>query len=310
MAAPAVTAFKGLAETALILSGVARAARWRHRRDAVVLAYHNVVPDGEEPAGDRSLHLPRSSFVAQLEQLGRTHEVVPLSALLSEDGGNSPKPMAAITFDDAYRGALDLGAEELTRRGFPATVFVAPGMLGDRSFWWDLLADPRTGVVPDSIRSVALEEYGGEHGAILNRWMPEAEGSTREMPACARSVTEEELRTALERHDFTVGSHTWSHVNLAGLPSERVEAELKQARDWIVDRFPGLSSWLSYPYGLVSEESVRAVGGFHEAAFVLSGGFVTTTQASADPWRIPRVNVPSGLGTKGFTLRTSGVIRR
>ena len=72
---------KSTAEVALCRSGLTRAARRRLGDATVVLAYHNVVPDGETVRGDRSLHLPRREFARQLDLIRRTHEVVPLESL-------------------------------------------------------------------------------------------------------------------------------------------------------------------------------------------------------------------------------------
>ena len=102
------------AELALVRSGLAGAWRRASGRDVVVLAYHNVVPSGDNPAGDSSLHLPLSSFSAQIDVLCETHSVVPLRDLMGA-GRRERKPLAAITFDDAYRGALELGLPELLR---------------------------------------------------------------------------------------------------------------------------------------------------------------------------------------------------
>src|SRR2546423_5455975 len=110
---------KAIAERVLLASG-GRAARWRMRDRTLILAYHNVVPDEQPIFGDRSLHLRRSDFAAQLDALRETHDVVPLPAVLLPSHG--PRPRAAITFDDAYAGAVTLGVAEVVARGLPATV--------------------------------------------------------------------------------------------------------------------------------------------------------------------------------------------
>ena len=69
---------KGAAERFAVASGAAAARRRRLRGRALVLAYHNIVPDGEPRVGDTSLHLPQRAFAAQLDLLLSTHTVVPL----------------------------------------------------------------------------------------------------------------------------------------------------------------------------------------------------------------------------------------
>jgi hypothetical protein len=44
-------------ETLLVGAGVASAGRRLRRGRGLILAYHNILPAGVEPEGDRSLHL-------------------------------------------------------------------------------------------------------------------------------------------------------------------------------------------------------------------------------------------------------------
>src|SRR6476646_910636 len=104
---------KQAVERLLIGAGVAGVSRARLRHRSVVLAYHNVVPDDAPPVGDLSLHLSQSRFAAQLDELARHAEVVPLDAVFSRAVGKRPR--VAITFDDAYLGAVTRGVDELAR---------------------------------------------------------------------------------------------------------------------------------------------------------------------------------------------------
>ena len=156
---------KRAVESLLVRSGAVGVARHRRRRRPAILAYHNVVPDDTPLQGDRSLHVPLSRFRQQLDLLRETHDVVPLDSLRESDATAKERPVAAITFDDAYRGAVTTAVAELVKRGVPGTIFVAPGLLGDRSFWWDDLAHGANGL-SDSLRRKALEELGGREAAI------------------------------------------------------------------------------------------------------------------------------------------------
>src|SRR5690606_35559597 len=102
---------KSTVETLLIRSQLPSLIR-RVRPSDLILAYHNVVPEGESAAGDRSLHLPVADLRSQLDRLTRTHDVVPLASLL-DPGVERNRPRVAITFDDAYRGAITCGVDEL-----------------------------------------------------------------------------------------------------------------------------------------------------------------------------------------------------
>jgi peptidoglycan/xylan/chitin deacetylase (PgdA/CDA1 family) len=294
------SALKRVAESALVLSGVARFGRRRLRGRTLVLVYHNIVPDGEHTAGDASLHLPQRQFARQLDVLAESHGVIPIGAF----DHDSTKARVIITFDDAYHGAVSAGIEELTKRRMPATIFVAPAMLGSAP-WWDTLADPRLGAVPDDVRHHALEQLHGETNAILartNLGSPTSTGPSR-LP---RIATEAELKVSASKPGVTLASHTWAHKNLASLSGTELESELRQPLQWLQHRFPAVVPWLSYPYGLFSE-SVQAAAGSagYVGAFRIDGGWMPRSSPSL--YALPRLNIPAGLSLNGFRLRLAGL---
>ena len=168
------SALKALCESALLRGGPAALSRRRIGGRGLVLAYHNVVADGEQGDGDASLHIPLHSFRAQLAALEERAEVVALSTLLdsTEDVGHArsrERPRVAITFDDAYRGAVTLGLPELSGRGMSATMFVSPGRLGDQTFWWDRYAAQAARRGDNGFRDAALDGFAGFDDAV-SKW--------------------------------------------------------------------------------------------------------------------------------------------
>lgn len=299
------TLLKPAAEKLLCRSGLARLARSLRRGGAVVLAYHNVVPDGEPCGGDRSLHLPQREFARQLDLVRRTHDVVPLPALAGSRRGGRPR--AAITFDDAYQGAVTAGVEELARRGLPATVFVAPAFVGGASFWWDVLSDAGGGGLPPELRERCLAELRGRDAGI-RRWAGERGLPLAEVPPHQTGATEAQLDAACRAGGIALGAHTWSHPNLAALPEEELEEELVRPLRWLRERFSPVLPWLTYPYGLATpavEDAARRAG--YDGAFRVDGGWMPPHPARAQH-SLPRVNVPAGASLEHFELRTSGLI--
>ncbi len=294
---------KRLLETVILRGGPARLARARLHGRALILAYHNILPEGARPGGDGSLHLPRRSFGAQLDQLARSSDVVPLESLLDDRPSGSRRPRVAITFDDAYQGAVTVGIEELVRRGLPGTIFVAPAFLGGRTFWWDVLSDGVSGLTV-KLRTQALTELRGQDDAI-RRW---AHGrSTVSLgESDAKTATEAELAAAARQSGVTVGSHTWSHPNLALLNADDLRTELYQPLAWLQSRFESAIPWLSYPYGLSADHVERAAASCgYRAAVRISGGWIAPNLANR--YALPRLNVPAGLTPTGFGLRTAGL---
>lgn len=292
---------KAVAEWTLVESGVATSLRRVRRLDCVILAYHNVVPDHFSPAGDSSLHIGLTRFREHLDEVSRTHDIVPVPELFGPS--HSGRPRAAVTFDDAYIGALILGIPEAVRRGIPVTVFVAPGILGGRSMWWDELAE--RGEVDAARRQVCLEDLGGDDAAIRQYAIGQG-WALRPAPPEMLTGTEAQLRDAVRAPGVSVGSHSWSHPNLARLPSEALREELRKSRTWIADRFPNVITWVAYPYGCVDAAVMAAAGGasYSGGALVAGGSFHGGGPPRFD---VPRVNVARGLTSRGLALRLCGL---
>lgn len=296
---------KQAAEALLAHSGAAALAARRRRGSTLVLAYHNIVPDDAPPTGDRSLHLPLTQFRSQLDRLQETHEVVDLSSI--RDGGAvSGKPRVCITFDDAYHGALALALPELARRQLPATVFVAPGLLGNQGCWWDLLAAADGTGLPQSVREHVLDALGGD-GAAAVEWARSQGLAPARLPSYAVIATEGELRAAAALPGTTLGAHTWSHCNLAKVNDAAFETEFVKPLDWLRERFERVLPWLAYPYGrsTLGTADIAARAGYR-SALRIEGGWVPAGSTKA--FTLPRLNVPSGLSLEGFILRVSGLI--
>lgn len=299
-------AFKHFAERALVGSGAGAVARRRLRTRTLILAYHNVFPDGAPLSGDRSLHLPRREFARQLDHVAQCFEVVPLEALASALVDERPRdrPRVIITFDDAYAGALTDGLDELAKRRMPATIFVAPALLGVVP-WWDTLAEDYGGAVPATVRNHALDILHGRGESVLESHLRHGR-NVRSHPHLPRIGTEAQLARAAAQPGISWGSHTWSHANLRSLPPEEMERQLTRPLEWLRARFSNVVSWVSYPYGLFATEvEIAAKRTGHTGALRIDGGWIRHSHAPM--YSLPRLNIPSGISIDGFRLRLAGL---
>lgn len=274
-----------------------------------ILAYHNVLPAGSTPSGDLALHVDQARFAEHLDRLTQTHDVVPLCDVFAE-WDDSDRPKAVLTFDDAYVGALTVGLGEVTARSLPATVFVAPGLLGAEAFWWDTLAsDDRKPLAP-SIRHHALSEHAGEQDRVL-QWATSENLSRASVGSLARPADLNLLRRAAELPGVTLGSHTWGHPNLSALAPQQCRAEVERGHVGLVDALEGrgrVINWLAYPYGLASDAAVTAAGKIMTGATLVTGGLARQRRRpEPHPLRLPRVSVPRGLSADGLSLRLAGM---
>lgn len=282
--------------------------RSRSRRH-LVLAYHNVVPDGHPVGGEPSIHLPLSAFRQQMDLLAETHRLVPLETILGGEVAGTRERLASVTFDDAYRGALELALPELLARGIPATVFVAPGLLGAAAFWWDAVGGRSSTTIDDETREYALGALAGDADEI-RAWARENARPFHESLEWERPGTCDELRQAAHHPLLTLGPHSWSHPNLTRVGPARLADEVDRPLAWLREHFAGcVVPIFAYPYGLSSrtvEGAVRRAG--YEAALRVEGGLMP--QRVDDSFAVPRVNVPAGLSANGFRLRAAGLLAR
>ncbi len=287
-------------ERVLVSVGAPSVARRITRGGVSVLAYHNVVPDGEAGRGDSGLHLPLSRFLEQIERVRRSHEILALEAVAMAQR-RSRRPRAVITFDDAYRGAVTLALPELARRAIPATMFVAPAILGEPSLWWDELAE--AGRLTPALREHALR---GQKGRLepVRRWAFGA-APRPSLPPSYGVASRQEL---LEHLGDTVvlGAHGWDHAYLPALERDELRQDLGRALRWLRDCPARCLPWLALPYGAGSPAVTEVAGdlGFEALLEIAGGRFAPGAGVRV----IPRINVPAGLSLRGLELRMSGVI--
>jgi peptidoglycan/xylan/chitin deacetylase (PgdA/CDA1 family) len=274
----------------------------------VILAYHNVVPDGAGGQGDVALHVERSAFAEQLEVLLERAEVVPLEAMAEAPTPARGRPRVAITFDDAYVGAVTLAVEELVSRGLPATIFVTPGLLGRRSFWWDDVGCGGGGhAALMRIRDHALTALAGRDERI-REWAT-AEGiDIGVAPPEYRAASEDELTRAAREPGIALGAHSWSHPALSELDGSDLREELQRPLEWLDATLPfaRVLPWLAWPYGAVNDRARRAAeAAGYEMAVALAPGRVS--HPLPDRLAVRRTTIPAGISRAGFAVRVSGV---
>jgi peptidoglycan/xylan/chitin deacetylase (PgdA/CDA1 family) len=279
--------------------------RHRLRGRTLILAYHGIIPRGERAAGERALYVDQHTFGAQLDRVREVARVVPLDRV---DDEPQNEIRVAISFDDAYQGAVTAGVEELAQRQLPATIFVAPGRLNGHVFWWDALAH-RTGALDPAFRERALGEFDGIDERVRAFAHQSRDAGSDDLPAFARAASVAELDAAVLRHGgITFGSHTWSHPNVARLDAAALREQMERPAEWLRQRYERhYIPWIAYPYGLESplarDAAARAgyVGGL-----CITGGWHVATSVSR--FARPRLNVSGGLSPNGFGARLNGTI--
>jgi peptidoglycan/xylan/chitin deacetylase (PgdA/CDA1 family) len=183
-------------------------------------------------------------------------------------------------------------------------MFVAPGLLGGRTFWWDALAGPDG--LRAALRDHVLVALCGDDEAA-RAWAVRSGHVMREMPAWARSGTKSDLAAWAAGGSLSIGVHTWRHANLSRLNANDIQEELAKPLSWLRDHLStAILPWLTYPYGIANAEVTRAVekAGF-DAALLVAGGWLP--RSPQNRFALSRLNVSSGLTAAGFRLRLAGL---
>jgi peptidoglycan/xylan/chitin deacetylase (PgdA/CDA1 family) len=300
---------KRVVEVSASRSGVASLLGRRMRGRRLILAYHNVVPQGERAWGEASLHISEALFRSHLDVLGECCVVVSLRTLLESPGGDDDgrggRPLVAITFDDAYRGAASAGVEALGKFGFEATFFINPGLRREPGFWWDRLAMARDGELPGDVRAHGLDALAGRQAEVL-AWAKTQGADPPEAPDHSRPSSHDGLLALAAQHHLSCECHTWSHPNLARISRGERAAEFERSSRWMEENLSVTPTLISYPYG-AHDAAVDADAADHpyRHGFRIEGGWMPP--GAPVSFALPRLNVPAGLSPEGLRLRLAGV---
>ncbi len=274
----------------------------RVRPGAPVFCFHNVVAPADAGVGDASLHMVASDFSAIVDWMRSAYEVVPVGEIADRvRSGRGVGGLAAITFDDAYRGTFDHALPMLADAGLPSTVFVVSGFSDDPTFtWWDVLA--ARGALTDERRNHELSARRGVAQEILS-----ADGSAGRPPALPDALLPAPWAWIVRAAEDGVelGSHTVRHANLAALEGEELEREVTLSRHEIRERTGRDPAAVSYPYGLWTPEVLRAAGRAGYRVGLTLGN--RPVGRGEDVLGLPRINVPAGISPEALECWAAGL---
>lgn len=264
----------------------------RRRRAAtggIIFAFHDVIANpGHRTGSAWRLHIDAVDFARYVDFIAAEFTVVPLGEMAQRArDGRSLRGLAALTFDDAYRGVFDHALPLLRQRRLPSTVFVVSGASeAPAAFWWDTIAE-RQPALSDAQRDALLGELQGDRERIYRHF-----GLAPWTEAPAAMLAADWSRLQRESHELvTWGAHTVTHRHLPSLPDDELRSELVQSRAAIAGRLGVTPDQFSYPYGTVDRrvvEAARAAG--YRSAVTLEYGWASPGD---DVHALRRVNVPA-----------------
>ncbi|HXF56087.1 MAG TPA: polysaccharide deacetylase family protein [Actinomycetota bacterium] len=198
------------------------------------------------------------SFRAHVEWLSQHANIIPAERAL-ESHHRPVRPSVALTFDDGYADVFEHALPLLVEHRLPATLLVTVGLL-----------EREPDVLERFVRS----------GSIAS-------------PKDA--LTWSQLAEVADA-GFTIGSHSWSHRNLALLPPPEVEEEARRSREALEDRLQRPVTAWAYPFGRPGRhwraETKQAVSsaGYRQAFTTLP----RRVKVDDDPLALPRFSLGEG----------------
>jgi peptidoglycan/xylan/chitin deacetylase (PgdA/CDA1 family) len=259
------------------LRSVGRRIERRLPGRAAVLAYHRVATVAVDPW---ELAVTPAHFAEQLAVLGASGAVRPLHELLAASATErvrAGRPRFAVTFDDGYVDNLAEALPILATFDTPATVFIAPGLLGRATYWWDVLAELVLGsdLDPARMRSAAaaiglIADDGPServdaravhdllHSRLIVRHVDDIERTLArlagelavDLPAPdGRPMTVAELDRLAGHPLIHIGVHTMTHPRLPDLPPAETRSEIDDCARRLDEMLGARRRVLAYPYG-------------------------------------------------------------
>lgn len=263
---------------------------------AAVLAYHRVALPTIDPW---SLAVSPPNFAEHLAVLRESGTIRRLEQLVAEPPSArvlSGAAQYAITFDDGYVDNLESALPLLESFDSPATVFVAPGLLGRSSYWWDVLAKIVLGTDVEASRifcaarecGILHDDHAAErarsdhrvahdviYGQLILRHVDVIEADLKRLASAlgidapapdGRPMTVAELATLASHPLVSVGVHTMTHPRLPDLSIDDARAEIDGSARQLDEMVGSEQRVFAYPYGSSSDavvEVARDVGFDH-----------------------------------------------
>jgi peptidoglycan/xylan/chitin deacetylase (PgdA/CDA1 family) len=299
------------------------AATSRGGRDAslAILIFHKVLAEPDPLFPDEP---DLAAFSAQMDLLAQVFRPLPLvDAVRRLRAGTLPRRAVCVTFDDGYANNLECAWPILAAHGIPATVFVAPGYLGDGQMFNDRIIEsirraPTTLDLTDlDLGTYCLADLKARRQAIvdligrtkylrpdLRRDLADAIARRVGNPAPShRMMTEEQVRV-LHQNGVEIGAHTVSHPILAQVPPDVASREIRDSKRQLQDIIGAEVRSFAFPNGKPGRDySAVHVGLAQDAGFelALSTAWGTAT-ARSDPYQLPRL-APWDRTAFGFAAR-------
>lgn len=300
------------------------------RGKASILCYHRVLPDKAfalEFGPNQSLIVPVSGFEKQMIILQKYYDVVSMDEMIHHIQSTNTDYKVAITFDDGYKDNLLHALPVLEKYNMPATIYITTRFPeGNTWMWWyevwdklnctnklkvkysnklieyDLHLKKNKLVCFQNIRKLILS-LNNESQNILLENITSSSVRNDYQDLC---LTWEEIKLLDQHPLITIGSHSHTHPNLKILTDDEIKSEMRFSKLLLEDILQHKIDHFAYPYGTLNEADDRV----YDLAFNSEYLSAVTTRKDRlykqSNFELPRVGVPSYLGSNGLHSKLSG----
>jgi peptidoglycan/xylan/chitin deacetylase (PgdA/CDA1 family) len=260
---------------------------------------------------------PVDIFESQMKYLRRNFNVIPLQEALTiaGDAVRNFNSEIILTFDDGLRNNCTIAYPILLRYELPATFFVCPGLIESRTWQWAYEMEQRLlGCHLNRLNQICEQlgigeqERKGNNGSgvveTIIELMKKMDNDRRiRSEHFIRSLTPD-YNTTKRQHDLydtmswdelqsmdpeliTIGSHTVHHQLLTRIPSEEMQYQIKESKQWLQRRLKRPVDFFCYPNGDYDASIAHVVAQNYKAAVTTESGYFTKGDDVYEINRIP-----------------------
>ncbi len=256
-------------------------------RGVRVVIYHHLA---EPCVFTRPLRIstPPERFESHIKRFSRDYDLVSLDDVLE---GALPKRPLLVTFDDAYRSVLEVGAPVLRAYGVRPLFFITTSPVFEGEILLDNLLSYAETTAPDALAAVCGVPAGataqtvlyqvlpgrsaGERAELRDRLAARLGGTSRELARQTGLYLGPPDLAALAAAGFSFGSHTRTHIHTRGIRREELEAEILEPLRQITEATGRAACTFSFPFGGappdVAPTVLEALGSANVARYFVVG---------------------------------------
>ena len=259
----------------------------RLTKQNMILPYYHAVSDEDLPHLKYSYDIKTiSQFMKDLDFLLKSYNPVDFSDLKDyvKNVSKLKKPVMALSFDDGLKEVHDVIAPLLFQKGIPATLFINPEFVDNKSLFYkykanliinrlDRAGHPRnlyeiinsrlgTNIRKKSHMIRTILNIGYERQDILDAIAELVDLDFSTFLKIRKPYMTVEHITRLQEQGFRIGSHSLDHPLFSVLSLEEQLKQTKKSLEWITKTFDLDYRYFSFPF---TDDGVS--GEFFEIAF-------------------------------------------